>query len=218
VRPLLVVVANIATQQPQQMAPPEQQRPVQTVRPFSLDPALGVGIRLRRPDRRSEDLPTLATEHVVEGTSELGIVVAEQKPDRHSPIAEIHRGIPGLLSDPRRVRLGRDPGENDPPATEVDEAQPVEDLEPDRLHRVQVARHDALGLGSQELRPGRAGASRRWAHAVSSQQRPDGRGIQADAELAQLPTDALAAHRAKAPAIVAFMSRPRHLGDTLFLS
>jgi len=44
-----------------------------------------------------EHLPALTTEHVVERTSELGVVIAEKKPDRHAPIVQVHRGIPGLL-------------------------------------------------------------------------------------------------------------------------
>jgi hypothetical protein len=55
VRSLLVVVADVAARQPQQMAPPEHQRPVQTLRAHGLDPPLSMGIRLRRPNRRPED-------------------------------------------------------------------------------------------------------------------------------------------------------------------
>jgi hypothetical protein len=83
----------------------------------------------------------------------------------------------------------RDPSCDDPPGTELDEEQYVKGLEPDHLHREQVARHDPLGLRSQELRPARSGASRRRAQPVASQQRPDRRGAHPDAELAQLPTD-----------------------------
>jgi hypothetical protein len=119
----------------------------------------------------------------------LGVVVAQQEADRHSPIAQLRRGIPGLLGDPRRVRVGRDPGRDYPPGAELDEEQHVECLEPDRLHREQVAGHDPLGLRSKKLRPSRSAASRRGAQAVSSQQRPDGRGTHPGAEFAQLPTD-----------------------------
>jgi hypothetical protein len=110
VRPLLVVVADVATQQPQQMAPATHQRPVQTLRPHGPDPALGRGIRLRRPDRGSERLPSLATEHLVEGASELGVVVAEQNPCRQVLIVQVHRGIPCLLARPCRIRVGCDLG------------------------------------------------------------------------------------------------------------
>jgi hypothetical protein len=84
-------------------------------------------------------------------------------------------------------------GCNDPPGAELDEEQHVERLEPDRLHREQVARHDPLSLRSKKLRPARPRAARRRAEAVASQQRPDGRGTHSDAELAQLPADSHAA-------------------------
>jgi hypothetical protein len=75
----------------------------------------------------------------------------------------------------------------------VDEEHHVERLEPDRLHRKEVARHDPLGLNSKKLRPRRSGASRRRTEAMLSQQRPDRGGTDPDAELAQLPTDPHAA-------------------------
>ena len=62
----------------------------------------------------AQHLTSLATDHLVEGASELGVVVAEQTPDWGSPNAEIHRGNPRLLRHPRRVRTCRDPGRDDP--------------------------------------------------------------------------------------------------------
>jgi hypothetical protein len=175
------------------MALAKHQRPVKALHPHGLHPPLGVGVRLRRPDRRAQHLPSLATEHFVEGASELGVVVAEQEPDWDSPIAEVHRGIPRLLDDPRRAGVRRDPGRDDPPGAELDEEQHVQGLEPDRLHREEVAGHDPRGLGFEELRPARCAASRRRTEAVASQQRPDGGGTHPDAELAQLPADPNAA-------------------------
>jgi hypothetical protein len=37
-------VANIGTQQPQQMAPAKHERPVQTLRPYGLHPSLSIGV------------------------------------------------------------------------------------------------------------------------------------------------------------------------------
>jgi hypothetical protein len=48
VRSLLVVVANVAAQQPQQMAPAKNQRPVKALRSHGLGPT-------SRPDRRLAD-------------------------------------------------------------------------------------------------------------------------------------------------------------------
>src|SRR6266508_6631018 len=51
----------------------------------------------------------VSTEHVVEGASELGVVVAGQNPDRQVLIVQVHRGVPCLLGHPCRVRVGRAP-------------------------------------------------------------------------------------------------------------
>jgi hypothetical protein len=112
------------------------------------------------PDRGSEDLPTLSAEHVVEGASELGVVVAEQEADRHSPIVEVHRDVPCLLARPCRVRARRDSGCDDPSGAQLDEEQHIEGLEPDRLDREEVATDDPFSLGPPELRPRRSPASR----------------------------------------------------------
>src|SRR6266536_1804473 len=74
--------------------------------PDGLHPSLGVSVRLRRPDRRSDDLCAFGAEYLVEATGELGVVVAEQEPGRHLPVVQIHRGVPGLLGNPGRVGLG----------------------------------------------------------------------------------------------------------------
>jgi hypothetical protein len=33
-------------------------------------------------------------EHLVEGTGELGVVVAQQEPGRQLPVVQVHRGVP----------------------------------------------------------------------------------------------------------------------------
>src|SRR6266567_4452614 len=57
----------------------------------------------------------------------------------------------------------------------------------------QVARHDPLGLRFEELRPSGPRAPWRRTQAVASQQRPDRRGTNPDAQLADLPGDSDAA-------------------------
>jgi hypothetical protein len=130
VRPLLVVVADVLAEHPLEVPSTKDEHPVQTLRPHGLDPPLGMGVRLRRPDRRAQDLPTLAAEHLVEGASELGVVVAEQKPDRHAPIAQstaaflacwVTHAESGLAVTPG-------PGGDDPPGAELEEEQHVEVL------------------------------------------------------------------------------------------
>src|SRR6266511_1735865 len=74
--------------------------------PDGLHPSLGVSVRSRRPDRRADDLCAFGAEYIVEGASELGVVVAEQEPGRQLPVVQIHRGVPGLLGNPGGVGPG----------------------------------------------------------------------------------------------------------------
>src|SRR5215211_5050164 len=89
--------------------------------------------------------------------------------------------------------MDRNPRDDDAPGADLDEEQYIQRLQPDRLHREEVAGDDHLGLGSEELGPGGPGASWRRTQAVSPQQRPDCRGADPDAELAELPGDSDAA-------------------------
>lgn len=97
-RSLLVVVADVAAQQPQKMEPAEHQRPVQTLCANSLEPPLDAGVRLRRPDRGLEDLSALAPEYVVEEASELGVVVAQQN------LTDTPRSFAGYAEDDKPPR------------------------------------------------------------------------------------------------------------------
>jgi len=82
VRPLMVVVPDVAAQDPHRMSPALHQRPVKTLRTHGRHPPLGIGVRPRCLDRSSEDLRPFAGEHLIEGTGELGVVVAHQELDR----------------------------------------------------------------------------------------------------------------------------------------
>lgn len=80
-RPLVVVVPDVGTQEPDQMPPAKHQHPVKALRTHGRHPPLGIGVRPQRLYRSSDDLRTLTTEHFVEGTAELGVMVTQHKPD-----------------------------------------------------------------------------------------------------------------------------------------
>ncbi len=84
---------------------------------------------------------------------------------------------------------GRDACEVDAPGSDLDEEQHLERPQAECLHGEEVGRHDALGLGPKELRPGRAGAPGSGAEPVSAQQSADRSGADPDPEVAQFTLD-----------------------------
>jgi hypothetical protein len=60
---------------PLEMAAVEDQQPVETLRSDGTDEALGDGVRLRRSQRRADDLDPFASEDDVEVTRELAVAM-----------------------------------------------------------------------------------------------------------------------------------------------
>src|SRR5664280_3848150 len=79
--------------------------------------------------------------------------------------------------------------EVDPPAPELDEHEDVERPEPSGLDAEEVAGDDAIGLGPQELGPGRARASRGRTELCRPEQGPDRRRAHAQPKLPELAAD-----------------------------
>jgi hypothetical protein len=88
-----------------------------------------------------------------------------------------HGKVPGLLSGPRGGGVGGDAGEVEAPGSVFDEDQGMEALEGDGVNAEEVGRDDAVGLGSEELVPGRPRASWGGVDASGVKDLPDrGRG------------------------------------------
>ena len=66
-RTMAVVMIDVDAEDALELAAARDQDPVQALAPHSADKPLGVGVRLRRLDRRSDDLDALAAEDLIEG-------------------------------------------------------------------------------------------------------------------------------------------------------
>jgi len=97
---LLVEVADVDAEDMLEVAATEDQEPVETLPAHAADPAFGVGVRVRRLDRRSHDLDAFAAEDAVEGAAELrgrGSGSAAVGRGRRDPSARLRACWVGLM-------------------------------------------------------------------------------------------------------------------------
>src|SRR5919199_3980566 len=106
------------------MAAADDQQPVKTFGAYRPDEALGVSVRLRRPNRHVDHLDAFAAEDLVEGGGELTVTIVDQKPHPLEQAGEAE--VARLLGHPGTGRVGRAAGEVDAAALELDEEEHVE--------------------------------------------------------------------------------------------
>jgi hypothetical protein len=98
---VLVVVAAVDTENVLEVAASENEDSVEAVGAKRAHPAFGVGVRVRRPDRRADDLDALGAEDLVEGVRELRVAVVYEEP-KGVLVAELHDEVARLLRHPAR--------------------------------------------------------------------------------------------------------------------
>ncbi len=125
-------------------------------------------------------------EYVIERTGVLAGAVADHEPDG---LVVTHEQVPGGLGGPGTGGVGGDPGEVHPSGVHFDEKQHVEPAQGDGVNAEEVSRHQAVGLGSDELAPRRSGPIRRRFATGLAQDLPDGGSCDAVAESAYLSMD-----------------------------
>jgi hypothetical protein len=86
-RSLSVVVADVDAEDVLELAAAGDQDPVEAFAANAADPALHVGVGVRRLDGSSDDLDVVAFEEGVEGARELGVAIVDQEP--HRPVAVV---------------------------------------------------------------------------------------------------------------------------------
>jgi hypothetical protein len=104
-------------------------------------------------------------------------------------LAEVHQQVPGLLGGPRPGRVRGDPEDADAPGGVLDHGQDVSLGAVEQVGGEEVARQDRLGLGAQELRPGRVCLSRRGVDPGILQDFPHGRRRYPRSQAGQLTVD-----------------------------
>src|SRR6266508_2777453 len=74
-RSMGVVVVDVDDQDTLKLSTACDQEPVETVAADRADPALREGVRVRRPERGTDDLDALASEDIIERLAELAVAV-----------------------------------------------------------------------------------------------------------------------------------------------
>src|SRR6266511_3931227 len=114
-RPMLVVVAGVDAEHVFELPPAEDEQAVEALATHAADPALGVSVRVRCPDRRADHGDPFALEDVIAAATELGVAIVDQEAERLLVIIERHQEVARLLGDPgarwiRRAGDQLDPG------------------------------------------------------------------------------------------------------------
>jgi hypothetical protein len=81
-------VLDVGAQDTLELAAARDHEPVKALAAYRADEAFGVRVRLRRSDRRLDDLDPFAAEDVVERGVELRVAVVDQEPRRLLTLGE----------------------------------------------------------------------------------------------------------------------------------
>ena len=87
-RPMSVVVVRESAEGAFELAAARDQQPIEALSTDGTDEALGDGVRLRRSERRPDDLESLGSEDLVEGASELAVSIVDQEAQRRSALLQ----------------------------------------------------------------------------------------------------------------------------------
>ena len=104
---MAVVMVGIDAKHVFKLAAAEDEQPVEALATDAADPALGVGVRVRCLDGRTDHGHSFATEDVIETAAELGVAIVDQEAERLPAIIERHQQVACLLGDPGACRVGR---------------------------------------------------------------------------------------------------------------
>jgi hypothetical protein len=87
-RSVSVVVVRESAESTFELAAARDQQPIAALSTDGTDEALGDGVRLRRAERRPDDLESLGSEDLVEGASELAVSIVDQEAQRRSALLQ----------------------------------------------------------------------------------------------------------------------------------
>src|SRR5262249_3192063 len=147
-RSVPVVVLDVLGQDRLQVPPTNDQQPVQALAADTGDPAFAPSIRVRGPHRCSDHLQTFCPEDGVEGGREVAVTIVDQEAGLDLRFLQLPGQVPRLLDGPAIARVLAAGGEDDAPASQLQEEKDVQALQEHRVHREVVAGQDRLAVGT----------------------------------------------------------------------
>ena len=139
----------------------------------AADPTFHDRVCAGRPDRRRDDLYTLAGEDPVEHAGKLRVPVANQECELSTKVTEVHQQSACLLANPVCGGICGDAQDVYPAVGMFDDREAVQPGEEHGVAMEEVAGENSVCLAAQELGPGWAGASWGRIDSRASQDRPD---------------------------------------------
>jgi hypothetical protein len=184
-----VVVTGIDAKHVLELGAADDEQPVEALATDAADPALGVGVRVRRLHGCADHGDPFALEEMVEAAAELGVAIVDQQAQRLLPIIEGHQQVARLLSCPGAGRVRGAGDELDPAALEGEEEEHVDSFQPGGLDGEEIAGERRRSLLAQEVAPGELVSLRRRGQTVADEDRPHGCRRNRNAEASQFADD-----------------------------
>ena len=156
---MLIVVDFVLAQDPPEMALIPDQGAVQKFAPASPNPAFGYRVHPGCPDVAEHGPDPGAGEDRVERGCVVRAAVADDELDLMRLLAQVHDQVAGLLGGPFPGWMQGDSEDADAPGCVLYHGQDVALGTAGQVGGEEVAGQDRLGLGAQELRPGRSASA-----------------------------------------------------------
>jgi hypothetical protein len=187
VGPVGVVVLDVLVEDSPEMATTLNHGPVEALVTHTPNEPFGEDVGFRGAHRGANHPDGFRFEDFVERSRELGVPIPDPQPEAGEVLA--HREVPGLLADPRTVRMRGDPAEMHPAAGDLEAAGDIETAPSEGLDMEAVTRQHTARLVTQDAGPGRPITARCGPQNRLTQ--PAGHGARRDphAEVASLPHD-----------------------------
>jgi len=160
-RPMVVVMAGIDAKHVLELPAAEDEEPVEAFASRAADPTLGVCVRVRCLDGRTDHGDPFALEDVIEAAAEFRVAIVDEEAGRLLAIIESHQQVPCLLGDPGACRLRRAGHELDPAALERDEEEHVDPFQPGGLDGEEITGERRRRVLAEEVPPGELVSLRR---------------------------------------------------------